>query len=250
MLTSPNTNSSYRVGPVLEKGGFGEVHRARRSTTGRAVCLKVTRHQASWHREVVASRLLKGERRVVKVLDAFQARSWLNGQLRPVFCLVEELAPRGDLIEAFDQGWRCSPSRAVREVNGLLRPLERLHASSISHGDISPANILVFAGGLLKLGDLGSASPELFRDFGPSLRWNANYAPRGYRGDLRDDVWFMGQLLAMLIGGDASRPRRPSEVRSLPCRPAVRRVIEKAVGPAGRRYAGAGEMGSALRRAA
>jgi serine/threonine protein kinase len=250
VLTSPNTGASYRVGALLERGGFGEVYRARRTTNGRIVCLKATRRQASWHREVYVSRLLKGDRRVVDVLDAFQARSWINGVFRPIYCLVEELASEGDLIQALDDGWSYAPGRAVREVVGLLRPLTRLHDSSISHGDITPANILVFGGGHLKLGDLGSASPELLRGSGGSVRWNRQYAPRGYRGDLRDDVFFMGQLLAMLIADDVTQRLRPSEVRDLPCRASVRRVIEKAVGPAARRYADAGEMRAALQRAA
>lgn len=250
VVVSPNTGQRYRVTNRLEAGATGETYRATRVGSHRPVCLKVTRDQVSWHREVLTAQLLSSERRVVRVLDAFQARTWIRGGLRAVFCIVEELASHGDLIAATEEGWRCPASRASREVLGLLRALDRLHRSAMSHGDLSPANILVFDSGVLKLGDLGSAAPAAVRSRQQSLRWNPIYAPRGYRGDLRDDVWFMGQLLAMLLEGDASRPRRPREIAQLPCRAAVRRVIRRATGPADQRYPDAAALGSALRRAA
>lgn len=248
MLTSPSRGVAYRVGPVLARGGSAEVHTVRRLPGGRAFCLKVTRHQLTWHREVSMAELVRGPR-AVAVIDAFQSRSWINGQMRPVYCVLEELAPEGDLISALAAGRRYSPSIAVREVLGLLRPLAQLHAAGLSHGDLTPANVLVFAGGRLKLGDFAEVSPHRLRAGADDVRWNPHYAPRGYRGDLRDDVFFTGQVLAMLLAGSADRRLTPSEIADLPCPAPVRRVIARATGPAAGRYADAGQLRAALRRA-
>jgi hypothetical protein len=82
----------------------------------------------------------------------------------------------------------------------------------------------------------------------PAAGWNSWFAPWGYRGDSVDDVYFMGQILAMLIAGDASRPLTGRQVERLDCRVATKRVIRHAIGPATRRYGDAAEMLAALRR--
>lgn len=250
VVTSPLTGRQYRVGDELGGGGFGQVFEARvvrPQRPRRLVCLKATVDQAEWHREAYFGELLRGQRRVIQIEESFPTRSRWNGRERPVFCLVEELAEHGDLeFYLEERGRGYTPARAQEEVRGLLRVLDLLHGGSATHGDLSPANVLVCEGGRLKLGDFGTARHTLFAKSPTVTGWNPWFAPRGFAARPHDDVYFMGQLLAMLIAGDASRRFRPSEVRRLDCDRRLQTVIRRAIGPARQRYADAWEMLEAL----
>ncbi len=250
VVTSPVTGRQYRVGRRLGGGGFGEAFEARvvrPQRPRRLVCLKATIDQTEWHREAYFAELLRGQRRVIQIEESFPLRSRRNGRERPVFCLVEELAEHGDLESHLaERGRGYTPTRAEEEVRALLRVLDLLHGGSATHGDLSPANVLVGSGGRLKLADFGTARHTLFAKSPTVTGWNPWFAPRGFAARPNDDVYFMGQLLAMLIAGDTSSPFRPSEVRGLACDRRLQTVIRRAIGPARQRYADAWEMLEAL----
>jgi serine/threonine protein kinase len=252
VIASPVTRRRYRVADRLGGGGYGETYRGvvvRPQRPYREVAIKATIDQEGWLREAYFARLLSGERRVIQVEETFPVRARVGGRERPVFVLVEELAEHGDLatyLEARGRGY--TPWRARREVMALLKVLYLLHGGSASHGDLSPANVLVCRGGNLKLADFGVARHALFMKRPPPTGWNSWFAPWGYRGDQVDDVYFMGQILAMLIAGDAGSPLNARQVERLDCRAALKRVIRRAIGPATRRYGDAAEMLAALQR--
>ena len=250
VLSSPITGRRYQVRERLGGGGFGETYRARvlrPQRPRRDVCLKATVDQAGWHREAYFAELLRGQPRVIQVDDTFPVRTRPNGKERPLFCLVEELAEQGDLESYLTDRQRAyTPRRAKEEVTALLKVLDLLHGGSATHGDLSPANVLVCARGRLKLSDFGVARHTLFAKAPTVTGWNPWFAPRGYAGTPDDDVFFMGQLLAMLVAGDASRPFKRSEVGQLPCEKRLQTIIRRSIGPAKDRYADAWEMLEAL----
>src|SRR5262249_58364237 len=63
----------------------------------------------------------------------------------------------------------------------------------------------------------------------------------------RDDVYQVGQLLAMLIKGDARARVRPHEVRSLSCTDHLKELVYRCIGERRKRYESADEMIVALR---
>ena len=64
----------------------------------------------------------------------------------------------------------------------------------------------------------------------------------------RDDVYQVGQLLGMLIKGDARARIRPSEIRRLPCTDHLKETIYRCIGERRKRYDSADEMIDALRK--
>ena len=62
--------------------------------------------------------------RAVALVDAFQSRSWLDGRLRPVYCVIEELATEGDLQRVND---------LLREIRRQLRPLAKQAEAAARH---------------------------------------------------------------------------------------------------------------------
>jgi serine/threonine-protein kinase len=65
----------------------------------------------------------------------------------------------------------------------------------------------------------------------------------------RDDVYQVGQLLGMLIRGDARRRIRPHEIRGLPCTDHLKEIVYRCIGERRKRYDSADEMIDALRTA-
>ena len=63
----------------------------------------------------------------------------------------------------------------------------------------------------------------------------------------RDDVYQVGQLLGMLIKGDARVRMRPPEIRRLACTDHLKEIVYRCIGERRKRYESADEMIEALR---
>ncbi|MEZ5286718.1 MAG: hypothetical protein R2712_18295 [Vicinamibacterales bacterium] len=64
----------------------------------------------------------------------------------------------------------------------------------------------------------------------------------------RDDVYQVGQLLAMLVRGDAGSRIQPAGVRTLDCSDHLKEIIYRCIGERRKRYDSANELIDALRR--
>ena len=67
------------------------------------------------------------------------------------------------------------------------------------------------------------------------------------RWQARDDVYQVGQLLGMLIKGDARVRMRPPEIRRLVCTDHLKEIVYRCIGERRKRYESADEMIDALR---
>ncbi len=65
----------------------------------------------------------------------------------------------------------------------------------------------------------------------------------------RDDVYQVGQLLGMLIRGDARTRLRTQDVRTLDCSDHLKEIVHRCIGERRKRYESADEMIAALRTA-
>jgi NAD-dependent DNA ligase len=63
----------------------------------------------------------------------------------------------------------------------------------------------------------------------------------------RDDVYQVGQLLGMLVKGDAGARIRPHEVRRLACGDHLKEIVYRCIGERRKRYESADELIEALR---
>src|SRR6266540_1998112 len=63
----------------------------------------------------------------------------------------------------------------------------------------------------------------------------------------RDDVYQVGQLIGMLVKGDAKSRIRPRDVRLLPCSDHLKEIIYRCIGERRKRYEAADELIDALR---
>ena len=216
------------------------------------VCIKVSRRIDGWLREAYIGQLLDGHPRAVAVFDAFPLMRGTGGML---YCLVLEYAGHGDLsafLRRSGKGWRETVAR--REIAGILEVLRKLHRGQTLHRDLTPLNVFVCQDRRLKLGDFGIARPQSDRRGVTARTMNALTAPSDIlarvvpKWQARDDVYQVGQLLAMLIKGDARTRIRTSDVRGLPCTDQLKEIVYRCIGERRKRYESADEMIEALTR--
>jgi serine/threonine-protein kinase len=255
-ISSPETGLTYRIERLLGEGGFGQVYLARRLGRSAAVPgtvgIKVTRRIDGWLREAYIGQLLDRHPRAIAVYDAFPL---MREDGRILYCLVLEYASHGDLsafLGRSGKGWRETTAR--REIAGILEVLGKLHRGQTLHRDLTPLNVFVCEDRRLKLGDFGIARPQSDRRGVTARTMNALTAPSDIlaraapKWQARDDVYQVGQLLAMLIKGDARARIRTPEVRRLPCTDHLKEIVYRCIGERRKRYESADEMIEALNR--
>jgi len=255
VVSSPETGLDYRIDRLLGEGGFGQVYLATRigrsAVVPETLCIKVSRRIDGWLREAYFGQLLDGHPRAIRVFDAFPM---VRPDGRILYSLALEYASHGDLsafLARTSQGW--SEAAARREIAGILEVLGKLHRGQTLHRDLTPLNVFVCDGKHLKLGDFGIVRQQSDRRGITARTMNALTAPSDIleraipRWQARDDVYQVGQLLGMLIKGDARVRMRLSEIRGLVCTDHLKEIVYRCIGERRKRYESADEMIEALR---
>jgi serine/threonine-protein kinase len=250
IVPSPETHLSYRVERWLGSGGFGQVFRARRLGRSRDVpaslCLKVSTRIDGWLREAYFGQLLSDQPRAIRIYDAFPI---VGPTGRMVYCLALEYARHGDLSTFLERSRRpWSEAGARREIAGILHVLGKLHRGQMLHRDLTPLNVFVCEGRRLKLGDFGIARHQSNRRGVTARTLNASMVPSDMLGAAapkwraRDDVYQVGQLIAMLVKGDARARIRTADVRRLTCSDHLKEIVYRCIGERRKRYESADEL--------
>jgi NAD-dependent DNA ligase len=148
-------------------------------------------------------------------------------------------------------GWPEKVAR--REIAGILEVLRKLHRGQLLHRDLTPMNVFVCEGPRLKLGDFGIVRQQSDRRGITAHTMNAMTAPSDIlaravpKWQARDDVYQVGQLLGMLVKGDARARLRTGDVRQLSCSDHLKEIVYRCIGERRKRYESADEMIDALR---
>jgi hypothetical protein len=171
-----------------------------------------------------------------------------------LYCLALEYARHGDLSTALQRtakGW--SETAVRREIAGVLQVLGTLHRGQMLHRDLTPMNVFVCHGQRLKLGDFGIARQQRNSRGITAHTLNRSMVPSDFlaggapKWQARDDVYQVGQLLAMLVKGDAGARIRTTDVRRLPCSDHLKEIVHRCIGERRKRYESADELIDALR---
>ena len=243
---------SYRLERLIGRGGFGEIYLASVEPAGSLpgqVCVKVSHSLVGWLREAYFAHLLSRQARALRVFDRFVEAE----PTRSRYCLVMEYAEHGDLA-AWLKSRGPQPERFVRqEIAAILETLDILHRGQAMHRDLTPFNVFVCEGEMLKLGDFGIATHQASRRGVTADAFNPLQAPteiawgKVRKWQQRDDVYQVGQLIAMLLRGDVQSPMRSKDVRTLPCSDHLKEVVHRCLGARAKRYQAADELIAALK---
>lgn len=254
VITSAETRLEYQIERLIGQGGFGQVYlaqrRGRSTLVPETVCIKISRHIDGWLREAYFGRLLDGHPRAIRVFDVFP----ISDGDTMLYCLAIEFARHGDLsafLRRESRGWTEATTR--REIAGILEVLGKLHRGQLLHRDLTPLNVFVCDTKRLKLGDFGITRQQSDRRGITAHTMNAMTAPSELLSSLapkwqaRDDVYQVGQLLAMLTKGDAGARIRTPDIRNLVCSDHLKEIIHRCIGERRKRYENANELIDALR---
>jgi serine/threonine-protein kinase len=254
VVASPETRARYRIDRMLGEGGFGQAYLASRLGRSRLVplivCIKASARIDGWLREAYFGQLLDGHPRAIRVYDAFPL---MRPDGRVLYCLALEWAREGDLRSYLDRTGKGWPERTVRrEIAGILEVLGKLHRGQMLHRDLTPMNVFVCEGRCLKLGDFGIVRHQSDRRGIQARTMNVLTAPSDIlagaapKWQARDDVYQVGQLLGMLVKGDAGARIRTKEIRGLPCSDHLKEIVYRCLGERRKRYESAQELVDAL----
>lgn len=254
MLTSVESGLSYRIDRLLGQGGFGQVYLAHRggrsSVVPDRVCVKISTRIDGWLREAYFGLLLDDHPRAIRVFDTFPA---VQADGRILYCLAIELARHGDLSAFLDRSERkWSEAATRREIAGILQVLVKLHRGQLLHRDLTPLNVFVCDGSRLKLGDFGIVRQQsdkrgiTARTLNPFMAPSDVFNGAAPKWQARDDVYQVGQLIAMLVKGTARARIRPPEVRGMSCSDHLKEIIYRCIGERRKRYESADELIDAL----
>jgi serine/threonine-protein kinase len=171
-----------------------------------------------------------------------------------LYYLALEYAEHGDLSAFMQRAVkRFSETVARREIAGILEVLGKLHRGQLLHRDLTPVNVFVCEGPRLKLGDFGIVRQQSDHRGITAHTMNAMTAPSDIlaravpKWQARDDVYQVGQLLGMVVKGDAKTRIRTHDVRQLPCSDHLKEIVHRCIGERRKRYESADEMIEALR---
>jgi Tol biopolymer transport system component len=206
---------NYEVLAQVGAGGMGEVFRARDTTLGREVALKLLPRELSRDRERLGR--LDREARLLASLN-HPAIATLHGveEAEGQRFLVMELVPGQTLAERLQPG-PLPMAEALVVGRQMCEALEAAHEQGIVHRDLKPANVKVTPAGRVKLLDfglakaLGSSGSDIATTpaegatrEGIVLGTPAYMSPEQARGqtvDRRADVWAFGCCLYEMLSG-------------------------------------------------
>jgi serine/threonine protein kinase len=145
----------YEVGPVVGRGGMGDVHEAVDTRLDRAVAVKILRPEMAARPEML-ERFESEARSAGRLSHPNVVTVYDTGDQDGVAYIVMERLPgrtMADVIAAgpVDQGWLRGVAAEV------LAALSAAHGAGIIHRDVKPGNVMFTEDGRAKVGDFGIA---------------------------------------------------------------------------------------------
>ncbi|MCV7198078.1 serine/threonine-protein kinase [Mycobacterium angelicum] len=263
------TFGKYNITRLLGKGGGGAVYEAYDTGKRRSVALKILADEFSrddtfrtrFQRESQAAAILQ-EPHVIPIHD------W--GEIDGSLYIDMRLVQGQTLLELVDEG-PLVPERAVNIIGQVSAALDAAHAEGLIHRDVKPQNIIVTPADFVYLVDFGIAEVKgdsRLTTVGTQIGTLNYMAPERFNDSVATpavDVYSLACVLYELLTGEppfsganlehlvaahiALPPPRPSATNSdVPA--ALDAVIARGMAKdPGERYATAGALGRAARRA-
>jgi serine/threonine-protein kinase len=204
-LSGSVLDERYELHAVIGEGAFGRVYRGSDRRLGRLVAIKVIKPWWSEDRDWVET--FEHEAQLLaRVSDPGIVQIFDVGHAPEGLYYVAEFVNGESLASRLRRG-PLPPSEACDVAEQLCRALAHVHAQRIVHRDVKPANVLISARGLVKLGDFGVArlAEGSTGDAGGTVVGTPRYmAPEQGRGSATTpatDIYSVGIVLYEMLAG-------------------------------------------------
>ena len=192
----------YRPLRPLGSGGSGSVWLARDEKTGLDVALKIVPREGK-----AGARAEREAEAAARLRHPACLRAYAYGREGGHVYIAYEYAP-GRTFREVQRAKELSDADAVEACAQLLEGLAHAHGRGVVHRDVKPANVLVGAGGTVKLLDFGLAAfaeAETLTAVGDVPGTLAYISPErlaGEQGTAAGDVWAVGVMLWEALAGE------------------------------------------------
>jgi hypothetical protein len=212
MIPTRVIGGRYVVLGELGRGGMGVVWRAEDRVMGRHVAVKELHLPAGLSpddRRLFRERLLREARTAGRLNDPGIVTVYDVVTDRGVDHIVMELIDARTLAEVVAQHGPLDEARATDVARQLLAALQVAHAGGVVHRDVKPANVMLAAGGRVKLTDFGiaqAADDSRLTSTGALIGSPAYMSPeRLVSGSASPaaDLWALGATLYAAVQGTA-----------------------------------------------
>ena len=200
--------NKYKIKSIVGIGGMAVVYKAYRITDNKVVAVKVLNDE--YRRKPDYVRRFESEARAVMSLSHPNIIGLLDvGIDGDAPFIVLEFATGKTLKEIIDENGPLSQGFAVKIISQVLSALAHAHEKGVIHRDIKPQNIIVTAGGIVKLTDFGIAkivSTSSTKTFaGKKVLGSVHYiSPEQAKGEAvtpASDIYSTGIMLYEMVTG-------------------------------------------------
>ncbi|MGJ8716527.1 MAG: serine/threonine protein kinase [Maribacter stanieri] len=231
----------YQIIKQIGRGGMSTVYLATETALNRQVALKVFNVE-----NVDATAIERFHQEAIMMADIHHPNTLtIHGvinQSEDIPILVLEYVAGGDLRSKLTSSGCLSVTEAVTIAIDVCKGLEAIHAKSIVHRDINPANILLTKEGSAKVADLGIALNKQSDNASQTLTMTGTFvgtmaylAPEQLSGnrnttDTRADIWALGILLFEMVVGTTPQALLVSDILSevpTPLKPIIRNCLRR-----------------------
>lgn len=215
------TIGRFKIGPLIGRGGMGDVYEADDPSLGFKVAIKLVNE--SFARDPERIKRFRKEAKLASLVSHPNVAKLfefceIDGENLIVMELVEGEILRHQLTDAIPR------DRALDIAIQISMALAAAHAVGVIHRDIKPENIIITTGGSVKVLDFGLAklvSPNddsiadtqghraretanMSTEYGTFIGTPAYMSPEQIRGidiDAQTDIWSLGVLIYEMLSG-------------------------------------------------
>ncbi|KAJ3683006.1 hypothetical protein LUZ60_013233 [Juncus effusus] len=199
----------YELGRTIGEGTFAKVRFARNTETDEPVAIKIIDKE-----KILKHKLVEQIKREISIMKKIKHPYVVQlhevmGSKTKIF-LVLEYVTGGELFDIIANHGRMREDEARKYFQQLINAVDYCHSRGVYHRDLKLENLLLEAGGNLKVTDFGLSALSQQQLTGDGLLHTScgtpNYvAPevledRGYDGAMAD-VWSCGVILFVLLAG-------------------------------------------------
>ncbi len=212
--------AGYQLAAQIGTGGIAEVYRGRAPTGGREVAVKIIHpdfarepgFHARFQQSVQTATRLGNHPHVLPLLA--------SGEENGYYFLVTPFVADGTLRDWLQRGGRLGVGDVAPFFRQIVNGLAYAHSMGAVHGNLKPANVFLFEGRHVLLGDFGLLWDITQLDMqhaGPGTEAVEFFAPEAFGGRTAQasDIYGLGAILfATLTGHAPFRGQTPADVYS------------------------------------